>query len=133
MLGLIVWGAAQDDDKKHHEASPATLIEKRPFNKMLEVRELVELNVSKWERGGSGYIGFVWASITNNSQNIIKDVELVCDFTAKSGTIVSTSKKVIYQIFKPKTKTLIKRFDMGFFHSQAERATCSIGDLVVLD
>ena len=72
-------------------------------------------------------------TVNNGSPYDIKDIEITCEHLAKSGTRIDSNTRTIYDIFPAKKKKTIKNFPMGFIHSQAERSSCRVSDLVVLN
>ena len=71
-------------------------------------------------------------TIKNDSDQDIKDIEIVCDDFAKSGTKIDDNKRTIYEIVKAHTTRKFPRFDMGFVHSQTASTSCRISDLSIV-
>jgi zinc-ribbon domain len=70
-------------------------------------------------------------TIKNDSDQDIKDVQIVCDDFAKSGTKIDDNKRTIYEIVKAHTTRRFPRFDMGFVDSQTASTSCRITDLSI--
>jgi len=92
--------------------------------------ENVELNFS-WAKTGFGSVMEADFTIINNSNYRIKDIEIKCTHYAGSGTQVDSNKRTIYNTVAAKSKITIRKFNMGFIHSQAEKTKCTITDLKV--
>lgn len=84
-----------------------------------------------WYRGGFDSLLFADFTITNKSSSDVKDLEIVCTSSAPSGTSVDKNDRVIYDIVHAKSTKVIKKFSMGFLHSQATRTGCAIRDFQV--
>jgi len=68
-------------------------------------------------------------TIDNQSSYDIKDIEITCTHSAKSGTEIDSNTRTIYDIVKAKKKKTFKNFNMGFVHSQVSTTSCRIVDL----
>lgn len=90
----------------------------------------VKLDLS-WTKKGLGSVMEADFTISNNSEYAVKDVEITCTHYAKSGTKIDGNSRTIYDSFPAKNKKTIKKFNMGFIHSQATQSSCSITDLKV--
>src|SRR5271157_4952790 len=84
-----------------------------------------------WERGGFDSIMMANFTVQNDSDYSIKDFEIKCLEHAKSGTLVDTNDRTVYDIVAAHSKKRFPDFNMGFIHSQAARASCEIVDLVI--
>lgn len=69
--------------------------------------------------------------VTNRNDFDIKDLEIRCEHSAPSGTKVDSTTKTIYESVQARSTRTIKRFNMGFIHSQSARTGCSIKDLTI--
>ena len=85
----------------------------------------------KWGTTGFGNIMEADFTIQNPTSYKVKDIEITCTHFAASGTKIDSNTRTIYEIFAPKSKRVIKKFNMGFIHSQAKSSNCRITDLVV--
>jgi hypothetical protein len=86
----------------------------------------------KWGTAGFGNIMEADFTIDNPTQYKIKDLEITCRHFAKSGTEIDSNTRTIYDFVEPKSKKVIKKFNMGFIHSQAEKSSCKIADLEIV-
>jgi len=84
----------------------------------------------KWSKS---FGSFMTADFTlNNPTNYrFKDFEIKCTHYSPSGTEIDHNTRTIYQIVEPQSKKVVKNFDMGFIHSQAN-SSCEITDLTPL-
>ena len=70
------------------------------------------------------------ATIKNNNEYSVKDIEITCNHSAPSGTKIDSNKRTIYQRIEAGKKLNVNGFDMGFIHSQAESTNCKITGVV---
>jgi hypothetical protein len=87
----------------------------------------------KYNWGKAGFDNVMEANFTieNQSKYDIKDLEIKCTHFAKSGTVIDSNTRTIYDIVKAKSKKKFDKFNMGFIHSQANSSICEITDLKV--
>lgn len=85
-----------------------------------------------WGKGGFGSVMEVDFTIQNPSNYTIKDIEVTCTHFANSGTEIDSNTRTIYESVPAKGKKIIKDFNMGFIHSQANKTSCAIEDLEVV-
>jgi len=85
----------------------------------------------KWGTAGFGNVMEANFTINNPSKYNIKDISITCTHFAKSGTMIDSNTKTIYDTVHAGSKKTIKKFNMGFIHSQAEKSNCKISDLKV--
>lgn len=81
------------------------------------------------DKGGFGNVLIANFKIKNASKYTVKDIEVVCDSYANSGTKIDTNKRTIYEAIKPNETKKIKHFNMGFLHNQATETGCIINDI----
>jgi hypothetical protein len=93
-----------------------------------EVRYLITAKITKWYKGGFESIMIADILIDNQSNYDIKDIKIKCTHMAKSGSIIDSNTRTIYDIVKAKSKKKFTKFNMGFIHSQAERSAIEIVD-----
>jgi len=62
--------------------------------------------------------------VQNNLNRDIKDIAVVCDSVAESGTVLSRQKKIIYKIFQPKIPITVQLSIP--IKAQTETVTCSV-------
>jgi hypothetical protein len=86
----------------------------------------------KWSKSGFGSIMEADFTITNPTSYKVKDLEVECVHSAPSGTVIDSNTRTIYEVIEPKSKKVIKKFNMGFIHSQAASSSCRIKDLAIV-
>jgi hypothetical protein len=88
----------------------------------------VKLDFS-WKKAGLGSFMKADFTITNNNPFPIKDIQVTCEHSANSGTVIDKNKRTIYEIVPATGKRTFKDFDMGYIHSQAASSSCGITDV----
>lgn len=91
--------------------------------------EQVKLLNFEWYKEGFGNVMEANFLISNESSNDIKDIEITCNHSGKSGTKIDSNSRTIYEMIKAKQKKKISKFNMGFIHSQAVKSSCGITNL----
>jgi hypothetical protein len=92
----------------------------------------VSITKYSWYKSGFDNIMMLNVTIENYGKGPVKDIEITCTHSAKSGTVIDRNQKTIYETFPPGRSRTIRDFNMGFIHSQAEQTFCKITDLAVL-
>lgn len=124
-LGIIVLMGIGMTNNPDSGSSTAPLTPKE------EARSQVKLENFEWTTGGFGSVMEADFKIKNDSKYLVKDIEITCTHSAKSGTVIDSNKRVIYDSVEAgKTKT-IKKFNMGFINSQANQSSCEITDFQI--
>lgn len=83
----------------------------------------------KWGKSAFDMVMEVDFTFTNRSPYPAKDITVTCTHFAPSGTEIDSNTRTIYEIIPAKGKKLIKKFNMGFIHTQATSTTCKIDNL----
>jgi hypothetical protein len=109
------------------KSSPQVLSQPGPKDEALKA---IKLDF-KWRKSGFDNVMEADFTITNPTPYTIKDIEITCVHFAPSRTQIDSNRRTIYERIKPKSKKIIKDFNMGFIHSQAKSSACSITDLEV--
>ena len=86
----------------------------------------------RWSKEGFGSIMTANFTITNPTGIAFKDFEITCKHIAPSGTEIDSNVRTIYEVVGAKSTWKKQGFDMGFIHSQVQKSSCSITDLVPL-
>src|SRR4030095_6998794 len=84
-----------------------------------------------WGKGGFDNVMMSTVTIENKGKRLVKDIEITCTHSAKSGTVIDRNRKTIYETFPAGGTRTIRDFNMGFIHSQATRSSCEITDVAV--
>jgi hypothetical protein len=82
-----------------------------------------------WKKAGFDNIMQATFTITNTNAFPVKDIEVLCEHSANSGTVIDSNRRTIYDIVPANGKRTFKDFDMGFIHSQASKTSCGIESL----
>ncbi len=70
-------------------------------------------------------------TVQNNNPHPIKDVRIVCEHRAKSGTVIESNKRVIYDIVPAQAGKFFPNFEMGvLLQRQAHTTSCRVADAV---
>lgn len=96
-----------------------------PSNSALAL-EKTELDLLNWHIGGFGTTMLADIKIVNNSDYKIEDIEVVCFLSGKSGTSLSTPKKVIYDVVAPKSSKTFRKVNLGSIHPDSAKASCDV-------
>jgi hypothetical protein len=96
------------------------------------VRQNFTLERFSWRKEAFDTIMIADFTFNNKNSFDIKDVDVKCDDSAESGTIIDTNDRVIYQLFRGNSKHTVDGFNMGFIHSQAKSSGCSIVDFRIV-
>ncbi len=63
----------------------------------------------------------------------VKDIRIKCTHTTKSGTVIDSNTRTVYDVIEAKSKKTIRDFNMGFIHSQVDRSNCEVERVVVVE
>ena len=128
ILGNIISGVSGDSPTgTSNAASVAPVLS--PKEKALSA---VKLENWDWKKGGFDSVMMLTATIKNDGERDVKDMQIECSHASNSGTRIDSNKKVVYELVKAGKIVTIKDFSMGFIHSQATSTSCRISDLVLL-
>lgn len=93
-------------------------------------REKVAIKALNWTGGGVMTARFTFE---NKNDFEVKDLTVMCDFYAASGTMVGNTKIQTIFIKLPKlARTTSPSINFGFIHQQAHAAKCRLSDLALL-
>jgi hypothetical protein len=96
------------------------------------VRDSLSLSYT-WEKGGFESVLLARFTVDNRSNHAVKDLRIVCEHFAASGTNIDSNRETVYQTFPAKKKTRTGEVNMGFIHSQVEKSGCVIDDFALAD
>lgn len=85
----------------------------------------------KWHLGGFENVMLADFTVSNPTAYPVKDIEITCNHTAKSGTKIDSNTRIIYDIVPANGKKTFKKFNMGWIHSQADSSSCRCTDLKI--
>ncbi|RYD62375.1 MAG: zinc ribbon domain-containing protein [Verrucomicrobiaceae bacterium] len=80
----------------------------------------------KWNKEGFGNVMEADFKIRNKGTVDLKDIEILCEHAAPSGTKIDSNRRTIFEVVKAGETREFKNFSMGFIHSQVEKSTASI-------
>jgi hypothetical protein len=87
----------------------------------------------EWSKGGFGNIMIVDFTISNPSDHTVKDMEITCTHTAKSGTDIDSNKRTIFDTVPANSTKVFKNFNMGFIRNQVKSSYCHCTDLKIVN
>ena len=114
--------AARERNRKSAEEAGAALLRER--NR--DPGERITMPSFSWKIGGFGVVGTATVTVNNGNDFPVKDIDVRCEFSGKSGTQLSTSQRTIYDTIPAKTKHTFKDVNMGFIHVQSAKANCHV-------
>ncbi len=97
----------------------------------VELIDNQEVKSFAWHLGGFNTVMLINAKINNKSSVAVKDLTFECKTFSKSGTLLSRTSKVIYELIPAGKSIRVKEFSMGFVNSQSSKAYCEVTDLVI--
>jgi hypothetical protein len=122
IAGENVDNAIRERNRKAAEEAGAVLLRER--NR--DPGERMTMASFSWTRGGFGVVGSATVTIDNGNDFPVKDIDARCDFSGKSGTELSTSRRTIFDTIPAKAKRTFKDVNMGFIHSRSAKANCRV-------
>jgi hypothetical protein len=81
-----------------------------------------------WEADGFGNVMVATFMVNNKNPVSVRDVEISCGLSARSGTIINLTKRTIYESIDRKSYLSVREMNMGFIDSQATRSKCIVTD-----
>jgi hypothetical protein len=133
-LGILLILALGSDNQKSAKESSYGSSQTKSTYKSTEpsikdgIKPLITAKITKWYKGGFDNVMIADILIENQSNHDIKDIKVTCTHFAKSGTIIDSNTRTIYDVVKAKSKKKFRKFNMGLIHSQAERSAVEIED-----
>jgi len=94
-----------------------------PLERATEGTKLVKFS---WRKEAFDNVMVATFTIRNNSPDDVKDIEIGCEHSAPSGTVIDRNTRTIYEVVKAHATRTFADFNMGFIHSQAARSGCKI-------
>lgn len=68
----------------------------------------------------------VSGAVRNTSKIAVRDPEIECSISGKSGTQLGVLRKTLYETIKPGEALSLKEFKMGYMPDQADKAGCAL-------
>jgi hypothetical protein len=75
-----------------------------------------------WHTGGFDNIMIADVVVENHNPFPIKDIEVKCQASGPSGTVITRPGQTIYQRIQPKGSASFENVNMGFISSQTDKA-----------
>lgn len=88
--------------------------------------QLVYLKDYSWSLDGFGTVAVGNFTVQNGNEFAIKDIAIRCEFSGKSGTVVSRADTTIYDTVAGRKNRTFRKVNMGFVNSQSASATCRV-------
>lgn len=87
----------------------------------------ISLTKAEWHKAVGGNIAVISAlTIENKGKHSRRDLVLVCDFKGASGTIMSTTERVLYDVVPSKGRKTFRDINFGFVSKQADSLSCRV-------
>jgi len=103
------------------------------WNAKLHPAEKVKMPDFKWHTSGLGMIMLLDFTVRNDSDFAVKDITIKCSHYGKSGTMIDSNTRTIYEVI-PAYGTMSKsKWNMGFIHDQADESACKVTGYVPLE
>lgn len=103
-----------------------------PPDRNAEALRNVSLVNFEWHKGGFDNVMMVSFSIKNDNSFAVKDLAINCAHQGKSGTLIDSNQRTIFDVIPPKSMKKFRNFNMGFIHTQADSSTCRVISLVAV-
>ena len=68
-------------------------------------------------------------TIHNGNDFPVKDIQIECPLSARSGTKIDSVKQTVYEIIPANSSKTFREVNMGFIRDQAKSATCEVVDV----
>lgn len=94
-------------------------------------KDLVKMDKYEWTTVGFNNVLEANFIVKNDSEFVIKDIEITCTHYAKSGTKIDSNKRTIYDTVNAKSSKAFDKFNMGFIRNQVEKSGCRITDFKI--
>ncbi len=105
----------------------------KPHTDIRSARHPLNVSISKmtWRKGGFDTVMIVTLTIENKEDFGVKDIDIVCELTARSGTPIGITASTIYDVVSPHGRLTVRDLNMGsgvtIDFNQADRAFCKLG------
>jgi hypothetical protein len=104
--------------------------EYEPSPQLTHPERFVTIELLSWSKEGFGSVMEADFTISNGLPWPVKDIEILCEHDAPSGTTIDSNKRTLYERIGANDFKIITKFNMGFIHSQATRSACRITGVV---
>ena len=130
-LALMVFGAIINNNSK----STTTTSSGGTASPVVDTKQLALSETTltyHWHKGGFDDVMLADFVVKNNSAYSFKDFEIKCKHYAKSGTLIDSNDRTVYDIVSAHSVKKLPEFNMGLIRSQVATSSCEITDLTVI-
>lgn len=131
MLFLLVMMMAHPAQGGTNAFGPRSTAQESEVPTEREAIQGLKIDMS-WKKGGFDSVMLADFSVENRNDFDVKDIEITCTHSAKSGTTIGKSSRTIYEIFPAKNFTAVNHFNMGFIGSQVVSTSCRCTGLKII-
>ncbi|GMO40837.1 hypothetical protein [Bradyrhizobium sp. TM233] len=130
VLGVLWLSRSPDDRSQANKVAEARNTDVDRY--IAQQQRLLSVKISKfsWQKGGFDNVMLATLTIENTNDFAVKDVDVRCEHTANSGTLIDANTRTIYEAIKPKSSKTVRGFNMGFINTQASRSSCHVTGFV---
>jgi hypothetical protein len=126
VIGQVVGGLSGGTSSSTTSAS-------KPKTQREMAQDGLKLKVDSWKAGALGSVMKLSFTATNSSTVAVKDLQIECKHSGKSGTTMDSNKRPVYEVVPAGGKLQKKDFNMGFINSQATNTSCEISDFALVE
>lgn len=119
--------AAEKQRRDQVEAAARAKADEERYERTRDPATKMSVKNFSWKVSGFGAVGVITVTVGNDNDFAIKDPTLTCSFYAPSGTQLSKIETTIFETIKPRSVRTFKDHNVGFIHSQSQRAGCQVG------
>lgn len=120
---------ASKSDPSNVSSVPAAPEDKPATDASREVAEPpvngLSISSQSWRRGGLGSKALVTLTLRNNNDYAVKDVELLCAFARRDGSVLTERKRIIPDTVNMKSRKTFPNMLIGFVNINASQAKCT--------
>ena len=81
-----------------------------------------------WKRSAGGSLAEMTLKISNDNDYPVKDMEIACQFSGPSGTVIKRKSAHIYEVIAAGKSRTFRRIEFGFIDKQVNGAVCDLAD-----
>ena len=84
----------------------------------------VKTTITEFKTGGFDMVMIADFTITNNTKQPVKDIEIVCNGYSETKTKIDSNTRTVYKVINPGQTITINDFNMGFIQSAVQSERC---------
>lgn len=124
ILGGFLWGKHQESEKSYADArAVAAKAAAEDIAARLASVKLVDFS---WSKSGFGRVALVDFTLKNSSAQTVKDIVISCQHIGKSGTVVGTNIKTIFDRLDANRSKTFHDVNVGILPDQTDKTSCSV-------